>query len=190
MEIVNEWFLTGKFRKFDTHFRTDYAFEKRLMAELPIKGHDLHKAEIEYDGKFGHKLGRIQHISLMKRIDIFNTTCRLATQNVAPTLTSFQGIKLCVKYLTSHTHKPIFYLSNYYDRSNVIRLTWSGNQVEYHTTHNCLECHQYADHAKIINIRRSISGIIHTLIVVDVCWKVQIQASISFDYTAIEIRCM
>ena len=24
MELVNEWFLTGKFRKVDTTFRTDY----------------------------------------------------------------------------------------------------------------------------------------------------------------------
>ena len=90
--------------------------------------------------------------------------CLLATQNLAPTLPGFQGIKRCVIYLDIHTHKPIFYPSNSYYGPNVIRLTCSGNQVEEYTTHNCLECYQYADHAIIINRRRSVSGILHTLI--------------------------
>ena len=57
--------------------------------------------------------------------------------------------------------------------------TWSGNQVEYHTTQNCLEFHQDADHARILNRRRSVSGIIHTLLGAAVCWKVQIQPAIA-----------
>ena len=129
------------------------------------------KAEIEYHGKFGHILGRIQHIALMSRIDLCCATCRLATQTVALTLPGLQGIKRCVQYLDSHQHKPIFYPSNSYDGSNVIRLTWSGNQVEDYTTQICLECHQDADHARILNRRRSVSGIIHTLLGVAVCWK-------------------
>ena len=93
---------------------------------------------MEYHGKFGHTLGRIQHIALMIRVDLCCATCRLATQTVAPTLPGFQGIERCVQYLDSHPHKPIFYSSKYYDVSNVIRLTWSGNQVEDHTTQNFL----------------------------------------------------
>ena len=116
-------------------------------------------------------------------IDLCYTTCCLANQTVSTTLPGFQGIKHCVQYLDSHPHKPIFYPSNSYDGSNVIRLTWGGNQVEYHTTHNCLECNQYADHAIILNIRRSVSGIIHTLLGVAVCWKVQIQQSIVSEST-------
>ena len=115
MELVNVWFPTGKFRNFDTHFWTDSSYEKELLADLQLTGHALQKAEMEYHGKCGHTLGRIQHISLMSRIDIFYATCRLATQTVAPTLTGFQGIKLCVQYLASHPHKPIFYPSNSYD---------------------------------------------------------------------------
>ena len=85
------------------------------MAALPLTGHALHKAEMEYHRKFGHALGRIQHIALMSRIDICYATCRLATQTVAPTLPGFQGIKRCVQYLSSHPHKPIFYPSKSYD---------------------------------------------------------------------------
>ena len=106
------------------------------MAALPLTGHDLHKSEMEYHGKFGHTLGRIQHIALMSRIEIFYATCCLATKTVSPTLPGFQDIKRCVQYLASHPHKPIFYPYNSDDGSNVIRLTWSGNQVEYHTTKN------------------------------------------------------
>ena len=108
------------------------------MAALPLTGHALHKAEMEYHGKFGHTLGRIQQIALMSRIDLCYANCHLATQTVSPTLPGFQGIKQCVKYLASHPHKPIFYPYNSYDGSNVIRLTWSGNQVEDHKTKNCL----------------------------------------------------
>ena len=108
------------------------------MADLPLTGYALQKAEMEYHGKFGHTLGRIQHIALMSRIYLCYAACHLATQTVAPTLPGFQGIKRCIQYLASHLHKPIFYPSNSYDGSNVIRLTWSGNQVEYHTTQNCL----------------------------------------------------
>ena len=87
---------------------------------------------MEYHGKFGHILESIQHISLMSRIDFCYATCRLATQTVAPTLPGLQGIKRCVQYLASQQHKPIFYTSNSYDGSNIIRLTWGGNQVEDH----------------------------------------------------------
>ena len=93
------------------------------MDALSLKGNPLHKAEMEYHGKFGHNIGRIQHIAILSRIDTCYAICHLATQAVAPTLPGFQGIKCCVKYLDSHPHKPIFYPSNYHDGSNVIILT-------------------------------------------------------------------
>ena len=108
----------------------------------------------------------------MSRNDIFYTAYSIATQTMSPTITGFQGIKHCIQYLASHPHKPIFYLYNFYYVSNVTRLTWSGNQVEYHTTQNILECHKYADYAKPLNRRRSVSGIIHTPLGVSVCWKI------------------
>ena len=101
-------------------------------------------------------------------IAICYTVYSLENQTVAPTLPGFQGIKHCIQYLSTNRHNPIFYISNYYDGSNVIRLTWSGNQAEDYTTHICLEYHQDADHAIIVNIRQSVSGILHTLLGVDV----------------------
>ena len=85
------------------------------MAAIPLTGHALQKAEMEYHGKFGHTLGRIEHIALMSRIDLCYATCCLTTQTLAPTLPSFQGIKRCVQYLAGNLHKPIFYPSNSYD---------------------------------------------------------------------------
>ena len=102
---------------------------------------------------------------------------------MAPNLPGFQGTNLWVQYLASHPHKPIFYPYNYDYGSNVIMLTWSWNQVEYQTTNNFSELNQDADHARIINRRRSVSGIIHTVLGVDVCWKVHIQPAIASDYT-------
>ena len=124
---------------------------------------------MEYHGNFGHARGRIQLIALMSIIDLCYATSCIDTQTVSPNLPGFQGIKCWVQYMASHTHKPIFYISNSYDGSNVIRIIWSGNKVEYHTTQNYLECNKYADHSIIINIRRSVSGIIHTLLGVSAC---------------------
>ena len=94
---------------------------------------------MEYHGKFGHTLGRIQHIALMSRLDICYAIFSLETQTIAPTLPGFQGIKRCVKYLASNPHKPIFYPYNYFGGSNVIILTMSGDKMEDYTTHHCLE---------------------------------------------------
>ena len=143
---------------------------------------------MEYHGKFGHTIFRLQHLSIVNRLKIFYTSCRLGIKIVAPTLHGFQGIKRYMQYLSSHPHKPIFYPSNYYGGSNVIIITWSGTQIEYYTTQNCLECHQDADHEIILNRRRSVFGIIHTLLGVSVFCKVQIQPNIASYSTDVEIR--
>ena len=129
MELVNEWSPTGKFRNVDTPFWTESNNEKELVVALPLTGNVRHKSETKYHGKFGHTIGRIQHISLMITIKTFYTACRIATKTVAPTIPGFQYLKCCIKYLASHPHKPIFYLYNSYDDSNVIILTWIGNKV-------------------------------------------------------------
>ena len=85
------------------------------MAAPPLKINALHKAEMEYHGKIGYNLGKVQHIALMSRIDFFNATCSIATQTVSPTVPGFQRIKRCVQYLASRPHKPIVYPSNSYD---------------------------------------------------------------------------
>ena len=114
-ELVNLWFPTGKLRKVDTPFWTESSYEKELLAALSLTGHDFDKIEMEYYGKFGHTLVRIQHIDIMSRIDLCYANCHLATQTVSPTLPGFQGIKQFVQYLASHPHKPIFYPYNSYD---------------------------------------------------------------------------
>ena len=66
----------------------------------------------------------------MSRTVICYKTLHLSNQTVAPNLPVFQGIKRCVQYFDIQQRKPIFYRFNYYDGSNVIRLTWSGNKLE------------------------------------------------------------
>ena len=122
MELVNEWLPTEKIRKVDTHFRIESTNEKELIYALTLTGNELHKAEMEYHEKFGHTIGQIQHISLMSRIEICYTDCRLATQTAAPTLPGFQGIKRCIQYLDMNPHKPIFNTYNSCNGSNTIIL--------------------------------------------------------------------
>ena len=140
------------------------------MAAIPLTGNSLQKTEMEYHRKFGHTLGRIQHIYIMSRISICYTSYRLEIQTVAPTLPGFQGLKCCIQYHSSHPHKSIVYPSKYYDGSNITRLTWSGNQVEDYTTNNVLECHQYADNSRILSRIWLVSGNIHTILGVSICY--------------------
>ena len=137
---------------------------------------------MEYHGKFVHNIGRIQLIALMSRVNICYTSCLLETQTGAPTIPVFQGLKRCIQYLASHPHN-FFYPYNYYDGSNIIRITWIGNQVEDYTNQNCLQCHKYEDHARNLNIRQKVSGIIHTLLGVYILWKVQIKTAVTSDST-------
>ena len=102
---------------------------------------------------------------------------------MAPTLPGFQGIKRFVQYMDSHPHKPIFYPSNTYGGSKLIRLSWIEAQVEYHTSQKHLKFHQDAYHTIIINRRPSVSVIIYNMFGVDVFWKVHIHPDISSDST-------
>ena len=66
---------------------------------------------MEYNGKFEHTLGRIQHISIIIRIELCYATYHLDTQIMAPNIPGYQGIKRCVKYMASHPHKPILIIT-------------------------------------------------------------------------------
>ena len=105
------------------------------MSTLPFTKTTVNKALIEYHGKFEHTIGQIQNIANMSRIVIFYTTCFLVTQTMVPTIPGFQGFKHCIQYLASHCHKPIFNPYNSFDGSNIIRITWNGNQVEDYSIH-------------------------------------------------------
>ena len=70
---------------------------------------------MEYHGKFGHTIGRIYHIAIIRIIYIFYTAYHLGNQTMTFTLTGFQGIKHLIQYMDSHPHKPIFYPYNYFD---------------------------------------------------------------------------
>ena len=83
---------------------------------------------MEYRGKFGYTIGLIQHINIMSIIEICYTSCLLGTKTVELNLAGFQGLKRCIQYLASHPHKPIIYPYNSGGGSNVIILTYSGDQ--------------------------------------------------------------
>ena len=74
MELVNKWFPTKTIRTVNAPFGTYSTYKKELVAELTLSVNALHKAELEYHGKFGHNLGIIKHIALMSRICICYST--------------------------------------------------------------------------------------------------------------------
>ena len=126
----------------------------------------------------------------MRIIGICNIDFHLVTQTVAPTLPYFQGLHFCILYLDNHSNNPVFYPYNSYDVSNIIRPTYRSTQDEDYTTHNSLEFRKYNYYYIINNRRRSVSDIMHTLIVISILCKVQIQPSLASDSTDVEIRYM
>ena len=46
MELVNEWFPTGKFRKVDTTFCTDSTHKKDLISALHLTVNAIRKSEM------------------------------------------------------------------------------------------------------------------------------------------------
>ena len=68
-------------------------YENYLMAALSLTENRLSKAYMEYHVKFGYTLGRIQHIALMSRINIFYSTCHLVAQKLVPNIPGLWGIK-------------------------------------------------------------------------------------------------
>ena len=84
------------------------------MDALPLTGNAPRKSEVEYHGKFGHNLVRIQHIAILNRIGICYKACFIGNQNMALTLPGLQGLKSCIQYLNSRPHKPILYPYNSY----------------------------------------------------------------------------
>ena len=123
MELVHEWFPIEKFIKVDTPFLKDSKYENELMAAVTLTLNALFKVEIKYYGKFGHDVGQIQHIDIMRRTEIHYRAFCLGKQTVTTTIPGFQCLKRRIQYMASHTHKPIFHTSNSYDESNFIRLT-------------------------------------------------------------------
>ena len=65
---------------------------------------------MEYHGKFGHNLVRIQKIDIMINNDMFYTDCRLITQTVAPNIPGFQCFKRYIQYIASYFNKTVFVL--------------------------------------------------------------------------------
>ena len=84
------------------------------MAETAIQ-----KSCKEDHNKLGHTMGRIQHISIISRIEFFYKDCFPGTQTSSPTLIGFQGLNICIKYLDNHPYKPTFFFSGSYDGSSV-----------------------------------------------------------------------
>ena len=78
----------------------------------------------------------------------------------------FQGIKRCIQYLDSYPHKLSFILLILI--MDQISSGLHGVGIKLHKQ-NSIECHQDANYARVLNIRRSVLGSINILLGVLVC---------------------
>ena len=46
MELVNDFFLTGKFREVDSYFWRESTYEKGFIAVVPLKENSFQKVEM------------------------------------------------------------------------------------------------------------------------------------------------
>ena len=76
---------------------------------MPLTGEEIRNIEIEYHDHFGHTLGSIYHIDMMRIVYIFYISCRLGAYIVSPPLPRFQGFKSCAQFLDINLNGPNFY---------------------------------------------------------------------------------
>ena len=97
---------------------------------------------------------------------------------VAHNLTAFQGINRCIQYLSTHPHFFTFIIhTNDQIQSDLyevdIRLKTTQPKIVWNFINS--------DHSSIMNRRRLVSSNIHTILSVDVFWKVQIQPAVYLE---------
>ena len=91
-----------------TPFRTDNQYEIDLLEQLPATKEELKELVKRYGAGFSSILGDIMHVWVWSRPDLGYSTTRLGQYTHAPNTASFQGLYRALRFLATHTHRPIF----------------------------------------------------------------------------------
>ena len=81
----------------------------------------------------------------MSSTPLYYSTSITTSFTLSTTIPDSQGLKRCIQYIETHTHKSIFPFPPLY-KTEIIIMELSGRQYEYDPTQNCPYFNQYSDH--------------------------------------------
>ena len=153
-----------KFQK--SPFPTDTSFEKTLFMATPLIVAKLKKIEKSHGRSLNHWVGGLMHITVQNCYDLQYLTIHLSGYMNAPTETVFLALKNGMEYLMQYLHEPIIY-----SRKKIHRTEESPHQCYFKSGDaeirktkeysNFLHTYCYADHARDISDRHSVTYIVH-----------------------------
>ena len=192
-KIINKHFPPSKIegtqlKSVHTPFRTDSQFEIDLLETLPANAEQLKLLEEQHGASYASIIGDIMHVYVWSRPDVGYSTTRLSRYIHAPSSPSFMGLKRILRYLATHTHRPIMYPRASIDGIHTIRVDFDTPKFEEIELPNSLIALVDSDHARDNNTRRSCHCVLVLLAGVVVDWKMQQQRVVALHSTDSEIR--
>jgi hypothetical protein len=172
-----------------TPFRTDNQYEIDLLEQLPATKEELKELVKRYGAGFSSILGDIMHVWVWSRPDLGYSTTRLGQYTHSPNTASFQGLYRVLRFLATHTHRPIFYPAGLsMDDYQELRVDFDPPNFESMDFPNA-PCEVVdADHARDNATRRSHHCVLIFCSGVATNWKMQQQKCIALHSTDSEIR--
>ena len=114
--IIGFWFKPSEqnnrfIKQVNTPFRTDSDYERELADTLPADEDRLQTLELEYGATYAFHFGRFMHVCVWSCAVLSCASSKLTRYTAVPHRPAFEGLKRMVRFLYSHPHRPIFYLS-------------------------------------------------------------------------------
>jgi len=190
--IVDKFFppeTTEILKSVHTPFRTDSQYELDLAEQLPATDSQLSALIKKYGGSFGEIIGQIMHVFVFTRCDLGFTCTRLARYIQSPSAASFAGLYRALRYLATHTHRPIFYpRKQSIDGFHTLRVDYDTPKFEAIQLPNGFLLMIDSDHARDNRTRKSCTSIKALMIGVIFDWKMEQQKVVALHSTDSETR--
>ena len=128
-----------------------------------------------YAGAYPHTYGQVLHIGMSSCSDICYALSRLGYFQIVTCKLGFESIRRVLRYLYSHTNKPLVFPKNIKRSSTMtIRAYWSKKEYEDVTYTNALAGHQDTGFATDKLLCSLYARIMHTMLGTIISWKVKI----------------
>ena len=189
--IVNKFFppqSTERLKTVHTPFRTDSEFENDLVEQLPATGDELKALEKQYKGTFPSIIGQIMHVYVWSRPELGFTCGRLSRYTTSPNAAAFAGLYRALRFLATHTHRPIMYPRRSIDGYHTLRVNFDPPKFQEIKLSNGLIIIVDSDHARDKRTRRSCHCVLTLLAGVLADWKHNQQNVVAIHSTDSEIR--
>ena len=191
--IVDKYFppsTTSTLKTVHTPFRTDNQFEIDLCEDLPATPAQLKLLIARYGGSYGEIIGQLMHIFVWTRNDLGFSCTRFSRYIQAASATAFAGIYRTLRYLATHSHRPIMYPRSTVDGYHTLRVDFDPPVFKSIELPNGLILVLDADHARDNRTRKSCSSILALILGVCIDWKMEQQKCVAIHSTDSETRCV